>query len=82
MRVRTHDQPAALASKVFEQDSVVEARIDDERRGLLVKTRDADAFYLAAIRGTVSWPLVAAAVAAAVLVAALAAVGLRKLGRA
>ena len=42
----------------------------------------ADAFYLAAIRGTVSWPLVAAAVAAAVLVAALAAVGLRKLGRA
>ena len=38
--------------------------------------------YLAAIRGTVSWPLVAAAVAAAVLVAALAAVGLRKLGRA
>jgi len=41
------DRPAALASRVFEHDSVVEARIDEERRGLLVKTRDADAFYLA-----------------------------------
>jgi ABC-2 type transport system ATP-binding protein len=41
------DQPAALASRVFEQDGVVEARIDAERGGLLVKTRDADSFYLA-----------------------------------
>jgi hypothetical protein len=41
-----------------------------------------DAFYLAAMRGTVSWPLIAAAVAAAALVAGLAALGLRKLGRA
>jgi len=41
------DRPAALASRVFEQDGVVEARIDAEGRGLLIKTRDADSFYLA-----------------------------------
>ena len=41
------DRPAALASRVFEQDGVVEARIDAEHGGLLVKTRDADAFFLA-----------------------------------
>jgi ABC-2 type transport system ATP-binding protein len=41
------DRPAALASRVFEQDGVVEARIDAERNGLLIKTRDADSFYLA-----------------------------------
>jgi ABC-2 type transport system ATP-binding protein len=41
------DRPAALASRVFEQDGVVEARIDTERNGLLIKTRDADSFYLA-----------------------------------
>lgn len=41
------DRPAALASRVFEQDGVVEARIDTERGGLLIKTRDADGFYLA-----------------------------------
>ena len=41
------DKPSALASRVFEQDSVVEARIDAERGGLLVKTRDPDRFYLA-----------------------------------
>jgi ABC-2 type transport system ATP-binding protein len=41
------DRPAALASRVFEQDGVVEARIDAERGGLLIKTRDADRFFLA-----------------------------------
>jgi uncharacterized membrane protein YdjX (TVP38/TMEM64 family) len=41
----------------------------------------ADALYGAAMRGTVSWPLIAAAVAAAALVAGLAVLGLRKLGR-
>ncbi len=40
------DQPAALASRVFAQDSVVEARVHDDRRGLYIKTRDADTFYL------------------------------------
>jgi len=41
------DRPAALASRVFEQDGVVEARIDSDRGGLLIKTRDADGFFLA-----------------------------------
>ena len=40
------DQPAKLAAYVFEQNHVVEARLHDDRRGLVVKTRDADRFYL------------------------------------
>ena len=41
------DRPAALASRVFEQDGVVEACLDEESGGLLIKTRDAEKFYLA-----------------------------------
>jgi len=40
------DQPAKLAAYVFAQDHVVEAKVHDDRRGLFVKTRDADRFYL------------------------------------
>jgi len=40
------DRPAKLASLVFESDSVVEARIHEDRQGLFIKTRDADKFYL------------------------------------
>jgi ABC-2 type transport system ATP-binding protein len=40
------DQPAKLAAYVFNGDHVVEARVHDDRRGLFVKTRDADGFYL------------------------------------
>ena len=40
------DKPSKLASYVFDQDHVVEARLHDDRRGLFVKTRDADLFYL------------------------------------
>ena len=40
------DQPAKLAAYVFGKDHVVEARVHDDRRGLFVKTRDADGFYL------------------------------------
>src|SRR5689334_2612310 len=40
------DQPAKLAAYVFGKDHVVEARVHDDRRGLSVKTRDADGFYL------------------------------------
>jgi len=40
------DQPARLAAYVFAQNHVVEARLHDDRRGLFVKTRDADGFYL------------------------------------
>jgi ABC-2 type transport system ATP-binding protein len=40
------DRPGVLAARVFEQDSVVEAKIHKDKHGLFVKTRDADAFYL------------------------------------
>jgi ABC-2 type transport system ATP-binding protein len=40
------DDPSKLASHVFAQDHVVEARLHDDRGGLFVKTRDADRFYL------------------------------------
>jgi ABC-2 type transport system ATP-binding protein len=39
------DKPAALAAQVFAQDSVVEARLHTDGRGLLIRTRDADRFY-------------------------------------
>ena len=40
------DQPAKVAAYVFAQNHVVEARLHDDRRGLFIKTRDADRFYL------------------------------------
>jgi ABC-2 type transport system ATP-binding protein len=40
------DSPSTLAARVFEQDSVVEAKIHKDKLGLFVKTRDPDAFYL------------------------------------
>ena len=40
------DKPGELASQVFHNDYVVEARIHNDRQGVLVKTRDADRFYL------------------------------------
>jgi ABC-2 type transport system ATP-binding protein len=40
------DRPGLLAARVFEQDSVVEAKIHKDRKGVFIKTRDADAFYL------------------------------------
>src|SRR6185369_11879956 len=40
------DRPGLLAARVFEQDSVVEAKIHKDKHGLFIKTRDADAFYL------------------------------------
>jgi ABC-2 type transport system ATP-binding protein len=40
------DRPAVLASRVFEQEQVVEAKIHEDRQGLFIKTRDADKFYL------------------------------------
>ncbi len=38
--------PSALAAKIFEQESVVEARVHEDGIGLLVKTRQPDKFYL------------------------------------
>jgi len=40
------DQPSLLASRVFLHDHVVEARLLEDGGGLLVRTRDADRFYL------------------------------------
>ena len=43
------DKPGLLAAKVFEHASVVEARIheDDDERGLMISTKDADNFLIA-----------------------------------
>ncbi len=41
------NRPAALASKLFEHDHVVEARLAADGGGVLIKTRDADRFYRA-----------------------------------
>ena len=40
------DRPSLLASKMFEQDHVVEASIQEDGRSLLVRTRSADRFYM------------------------------------
>jgi ABC-2 type transport system ATP-binding protein len=40
------DGPQALASRLFENEHTVEARIHTDRRGLFVKTRRPDDFYL------------------------------------
>ena len=40
------NNPAMLAARLFQQDHVVEARIQEDSRGLLVRTRDADGLYL------------------------------------
>ena len=40
------DKAATLASRIFEQDHVVEVKMHDDRQGVLVSTRDADQFYL------------------------------------
>ncbi len=40
------DQPQRLGSRLIAEDSVVEVRLDTERNGLLVRTEDADRFYL------------------------------------
>ena len=38
--------PSTLAARVFDEDSVVEAKMHADGKGLLVKTRDPDKFYL------------------------------------
>jgi ABC-2 type transport system ATP-binding protein len=40
------DRPQVLAARLFEHEQTVEARIHDDRRGLFVKTRRPDDFYL------------------------------------
>ena len=38
-------QPGLLASRVFTLENVVEAKVQDDKGGVLVRTRDADGFY-------------------------------------
>lgn len=40
------DAPNLLASRLFSQDHVVEAKLNQDGKGILVRTRDADEFYL------------------------------------
>src|SRR2546429_1295228 len=40
------DQPSLLAARMFRDDNVIEARLHEDRRGLFVKTRNPDRFYL------------------------------------
>ena len=40
------DQPNALAARLFLQDHVVEAKIHPDGKGILLRTTDADQFYL------------------------------------
>jgi ABC-2 type transport system ATP-binding protein len=40
------DRPQALAAKLFEHEFTVEARIQEDRHGLFVKTRQPEDFYL------------------------------------
>ncbi len=39
------DKPGIVASRLFEQEHVVEATLHEDRQGLEVRTRDADGFY-------------------------------------
>ena len=39
------EQPHVLASHVFAQDHVVEAKLQDDGKGVLVRTRDVSRFY-------------------------------------
>ena len=40
------DRPSHLAARAFSEDHVVEVKLHDDGRGLLVSTRDADGFHL------------------------------------
>jgi ABC-2 type transport system ATP-binding protein len=40
------DRPAMLAAQLFQQNHVVEAKLNTDGKGLLLRTRDADGFYL------------------------------------
>jgi ABC-2 type transport system ATP-binding protein len=59
------DRPSLLAARAFEEEHVVEAKISDDKKGLLVSTRDADRFYLLLNRIVLETGLVIEAVAPA-----------------
>jgi ABC-2 type transport system ATP-binding protein len=59
------DRPALLAARAFEQDHVVEIKVHDDGKGLLVRTRDADGLYRLVNRTVVEEGLEVEAVAPA-----------------
>lgn len=40
------DRPSMLAARLFQQDHIVEAKISEDKSGILLRTTDADSFYL------------------------------------
>ena len=40
------DRPSMLAARLFQQDHIVEGKVSNDGKGLLLRTRDADGFYL------------------------------------
>jgi ABC-2 type transport system ATP-binding protein len=40
------DRPAAIAAKAFEQSHAVEVKVHEDGQGLMIRTRNADQFYL------------------------------------
>jgi len=40
------DRPGLLAAQLFQQDHIVEAKVNKDTKGLLLRTKDADHFYL------------------------------------
>jgi ABC-2 type transport system ATP-binding protein len=40
------DRPGLLAAQLFQQNHVVEAKLNTDGKGLLLRTKDADGFYL------------------------------------
>ena len=59
------DRPSLLASRLFQQDHVVEAKVAPDNKGLLLRTKDADAFYLLLNRVILDSALVVESVAPA-----------------
>ncbi|HWZ43471.1 MAG TPA: hypothetical protein VNW97_08330, partial [Candidatus Saccharimonadales bacterium] len=59
------DRPSVLAARLFSQNHVVEAKLNTDGKGLLVRTQDADDFYLLLNRIVVEEKLVLEAVAPA-----------------
>ncbi len=58
-------QPARLAARLFAEDHVTEVALHEDRRGLMVRSRDADRLYLALNRLVVEEGLAVEAVAPA-----------------
>ena len=59
------DDPGGLAARLFQQDHIVEAKISNDRKGLLLRTTDADSFYLLLNRVVLDSGLVVESVAPA-----------------